>query len=364
MRGALRSRDAPLVVDLRRGDVAVAEQVLHLSDIDAGVEQQRGGGSAQRVGSVGAAADGRAVLELFFSHRARHAVQIPLNHPVHRGRVHRPIGELLSALRRGLGPEEGTGGQAGFFDVFNDRLRGIEVKPDRSALVSLLVQLERRLLSVLVKVRDLQPAACRQSNPGIEINLEDRSIAVIDQVVAHRHSHQLPRPGRRQGFGFVAGIGRAARDELRVGWIGHRDRQPELGRGGRQIFIEGREGRNPPQDGLRRHAGLVHQPAPVKHVRDRDLEQIGRIPGPVEFQKLDEAHHVGPVRATRMRTMAALDPGLEDLRHRQIELLNAAGHLRRLMAGENRRQMFARGAVEQRRQISFVVRLRAHKRPF
>lgn len=38
--GALGSGDAPLVVNLRGGDVFVAEQILNLADVFAGVKQQ------------------------------------------------------------------------------------------------------------------------------------------------------------------------------------------------------------------------------------------------------------------------------------------------------------------------------------
>lgn len=40
--GALGRGPAPLVVNLRSGHVAVAEQVLHFDDVHAGVEQERG----------------------------------------------------------------------------------------------------------------------------------------------------------------------------------------------------------------------------------------------------------------------------------------------------------------------------------
>lgn len=36
--GTLQRRSAPLVVDLRRGDVAMAKQILHLRNIDTEVE--------------------------------------------------------------------------------------------------------------------------------------------------------------------------------------------------------------------------------------------------------------------------------------------------------------------------------------
>lgn len=41
VRGTFGHGDSPLVVDLRRGDVSMAEQILDFPHIDAGAEQQR-----------------------------------------------------------------------------------------------------------------------------------------------------------------------------------------------------------------------------------------------------------------------------------------------------------------------------------
>ena len=40
MRGALRRAAPPLVVDLRGGDVAVAEQILNFPDVHTGIQEQ------------------------------------------------------------------------------------------------------------------------------------------------------------------------------------------------------------------------------------------------------------------------------------------------------------------------------------
>ena len=52
MRRPLGGGDAALVVDLGGGDVAVAEELLDLADIDAGPEEQGRRGGPQRVGRV------------------------------------------------------------------------------------------------------------------------------------------------------------------------------------------------------------------------------------------------------------------------------------------------------------------------
>jgi hypothetical protein len=62
MTGAVRRAAPALIVDLRGGDVLMAEQVLHLADIDGAVKQQRGVGRAQRVRRIDAALPRLAVL--------------------------------------------------------------------------------------------------------------------------------------------------------------------------------------------------------------------------------------------------------------------------------------------------------------
>lgn len=42
VRGTLRGGDAPLVIDLRGGDVLVPKQVLHLPDVFACIQQEGG----------------------------------------------------------------------------------------------------------------------------------------------------------------------------------------------------------------------------------------------------------------------------------------------------------------------------------
>ena len=71
MAGALIRRDAALVVDLCRGHVPVAEQVLDFDDVHASFEEQRGRRRPQRVRRVDALAHGRAVWPLHFFHCSR-----------------------------------------------------------------------------------------------------------------------------------------------------------------------------------------------------------------------------------------------------------------------------------------------------
>src|SRR5437879_6220682 len=68
MAGALRRGPSALVVNLRRRNVPVAEEVLNLHNIHIGVQEQGGGGGAEGVGGIDAAADGSASGELLFLH--------------------------------------------------------------------------------------------------------------------------------------------------------------------------------------------------------------------------------------------------------------------------------------------------------
>src|ERR1041385_8479079 len=71
--------------------------------------------------------------------------------PAHRHLVHRSIRQLLAA-RIEPRPKEGTAPELGPLDILADCLRCVEVQTDGSALVSLLVQANCRLVAVLVKV--------------------------------------------------------------------------------------------------------------------------------------------------------------------------------------------------------------------
>jgi hypothetical protein len=54
----------------------------------------------------------------------------------------------------------------------------------------------------------------------------------------HRKSQQLPGPDVGEGVGFVDVIGRFPRDELCMGGIRYRDREPELGRGDDEKLVK------------------------------------------------------------------------------------------------------------------------------
>jgi hypothetical protein len=114
MAGALGGGAAALVVDLGGGDVAVAEEILHLDDVHAGVEQQGSGGGPEGVRSVGGLPGGGAVWWLRLFHGAGELHQIIFHGAPQRPRAHRRAGELPAPGVEAR-PEEGTASHGATF---------------------------------------------------------------------------------------------------------------------------------------------------------------------------------------------------------------------------------------------------------
>ena len=123
------------------------------------------------------------------------------------------------------GAEEGTALDAGSLDVFGDGLGRAEVNSFGFDVTAFDMKAQRCLVTVLMEVGDLEPAAGFDARASIEIELQYGSVTQVQERVAGRHRHKLPRPGFRERTGFIDGIGGLARDELRMGGIGHGDRQ-------------------------------------------------------------------------------------------------------------------------------------------
>ena len=74
-----------------------------------------------------------------------------------------------------------------------------------------------------MEVRDIELAAGFDARAGVEVELEDGAVANIQQRIPRRHPHELPRPCFRESAGLIYRVGGFARDELRMGGIGHGD---------------------------------------------------------------------------------------------------------------------------------------------
>lgn len=71
----------------------------------------------------------------------------------------------------------------------------MEVNADRAALVALLMQADGGFVSILMEVRDLQPTAGGQPNAGVEVELQDGAVAVIENGFSRGKSDELAVSG-------------------------------------------------------------------------------------------------------------------------------------------------------------------------
>src|SRR5437588_9430362 len=159
------------------------EQLLHLPDVDASVQQQRRRGRTQRVRRVDAPLNLPAVRRYLLYVRARKPLQVALDQQVHRRRCHRAVSQLFNS-RVPPWPEERAAAQSRLPDVLGDGLGGGEVQLDGAALAALLADADRRLFIILVKAGDLQGATGREPDARIEVELQDRPVAIREHTVA------------------------------------------------------------------------------------------------------------------------------------------------------------------------------------
>ncbi len=337
MRSAFARGAAPLVVNLGGGDVTMAEQFLDFHDVDAGIEQERGSGGAQRVRRVDAFHHFVAVRQFPFPKRVGELAQIFLQDGPHGPRLHRGRRQFL-----GMGmparSEEGTARDVGAQQVLVDRLRCSVVQADGAALVAFFAQTQRGLLALLAKVFDEERAAGGQADAGIEVEFYNRAVAMRQYRIARRHVQQLPGARRRQGQRFFARIGRLARDELRMRRVGDQDRQAQLGRRQRQVLVKGGQRRNAVVDRFGRGADGGQDVAVRLHVGHGDGQECRRFLRPHNPAMPDEGQNPVPVGAAGVDTFGAVDPALEDFINRAVEMFDPAADLRREGTGEDRRQ--------------------------
>ncbi len=231
----------------------VAKQFFDLHNVHAGIEQERGRCGPQRMRRVDAFHHLVSIRQFPLAQRVGQLAQIVFQDRPHGARLPRGRRQFL-----GVGmparPEERTAREFGALQVLVDRLGGGVVQADGAALVAFFAQAQGGLLALLPKVFDEERAAGRQADAGIEVEFYNGAVAMRQYRIARRHVQQLPGPRRRQRKRFFVWIGRLARDELRMRRVWDQDRQAQLGRRERQVFIKGRQRRNPVVDGLGRGA--------------------------------------------------------------------------------------------------------------
>ena len=108
MRRTLRRRPSSLVIDLRRRDVPMTGQILHLANIHPGIEQNCGRRRPQRMRGVNTDLPLFTIRQRFFLHCAGQPLQIMLDEQRHRDRVHHPFSKPLRVcpLEAAVVPEE------------------------------------------------------------------------------------------------------------------------------------------------------------------------------------------------------------------------------------------------------------------
>lgn len=220
MAGAFSDGSAALVVNLGSGDVAVAEKILYLADVHAGIEEQGGGRSPKGVRDIDIHAADGAIRNGRLSDGVGQTLQVALHEAVEGGRVHETNGQLLAPGIESRS-KQGAAGQFRLLYVLPNGLSRLEVQANGPALVALLVQPDGGLVAILVKVRHLEPARRGQPGAAVEEELQNRPIPVIEQAVSSRQAHELPGAGGRQGSRLLASVGGLAANKLGMGWVWH-----------------------------------------------------------------------------------------------------------------------------------------------
>src|SRR5215471_15799609 len=139
------------------------------------------------------AEDARAVLD-----RAGQLGQVISDHAVHAGFTHYLFTEFITA-RCPAGAEQRSSLNLGFSDVFGNGLSHGEMDADGAVAVTFLINSERGLVAILVKVPHAQAAGSGQPHAGVEISLENGAVAIIQHSIASRQAHELARAGGGKG---------------------------------------------------------------------------------------------------------------------------------------------------------------------
>ena len=169
----------------------MVEQVLDGFDGHAGVQQQGRRRRPDRMRRIHAHLDFLAVGQFFFMHSAGDALQIRHQHAVHAALAYAAGSEDIATP----GPEraeEGTAFYPSGLDVLGDGLRRAEMYPLRFGARALELKPQRRFVTVLVEVGDIELAAGFDACPGVEVKLQNGAITDIQQRISRRLPHQLP----------------------------------------------------------------------------------------------------------------------------------------------------------------------------
>ena len=181
----------------------------------------------------------------------RQPLEVAHQQPIHGRGIE---GGLRQCLAAGvlLWPEERAIREPGPAVVIVNRISGGEVKANGSPAGRFLGEADGGPVGILAEVVDAEAAPGSEAGDRIEIELEDGPVAVIEDGITGGQAHELAGAGVRACPSFLATVGGLTAEELGIGRVGRLDGQPELGRGGLEVFEERAQGADPPVEGLRR----------------------------------------------------------------------------------------------------------------
>ena len=92
-----------------------------------------------------------------------------------------------------------------------------------------------------MKVGNIEPATSGQTDSGVQVKLQDRPVAIVEECVAGWQGDELPVTGCGKSLGLVPGAGGLAGDKLSVGRIANGDGKTKLGCCRGQVLVETRQ---------------------------------------------------------------------------------------------------------------------------
>ena len=223
-------------------------------------------------------------------------------------------------------------------DVVGDRLGGSEVDADRAPPRPFLRDADGGSVKILVKVLDLEPAACGKAGTGIKVEFEDRPVAGVEDGVACGQAHELPRGSRERAR--VSSRGSAVSRPRNWAWaglgtvIGNRSSAAAAWR-----YLKKLE-----RDAIRqlrvfRGSAFGDQVvAPAVDFGDGGPKQGRRVARPGDLAEGDEGHDVLAVSPLGVPARPAGNPRFEYLGDREVETSDPFLDPARRAAGEDRRQ--------------------------
>src|SRR5689334_19586804 len=122
---------------------------------------------------------------LSLANGVRQPFQVPLQNCPHAPGIHALVSQFLGT-RMTTRAEERAARKLGAVNIFLNALRSGIMQPNRAAFIAFFLQPEASFAVLLPKIADLEPAASGKPDAGIEVQLDDGPVAVIQHGFAPR----------------------------------------------------------------------------------------------------------------------------------------------------------------------------------